>query len=178
MRISLGSPIASADVTMSFSGDKYELTNFRAPNAGQKKLRRAVVIGGGVLAVWIGTIGVVAAKRFKAVDEGSSISAPPVAAAAAPAQAPSEAKPTAAVAAEAPIAKPTAAVAVAAAEEKETSAKAHSSTHSKASRASSRHHRSSKRYAATTSTATKPAASASGSRMKDDQLDALLKQFK
>lgn len=158
---------------MSFSGDansKYELTNFRAPNAGQKKLKRAAAIGGAVLVVWVGTIGVVAAKRFQTPDETSTAAAAPTSPAPSPVAAPQSAPPAAV--------QP--AVTVAKTEESAPEqAKADSaSVAKKSARSAARRPRSSKRYAATAASASSKPSSGTATRMKDDQLDALLKQFK
>ncbi len=165
---------------MGFSGDvnsKYALENFRVPNTGDKKMKRLAIGGGVVLAAWVVGIGAFAISRFQKAQPELAASGAAVMAAAQARVAPAPA-PIVPVAAVAAVQAPPAALPVVA----KTSDNASSRSH-KASKSKSRSHASSKRHSARRSsyaatTPTSKASSGGQARMKDDQLDALLKQFK
>ncbi|MDX2021642.1 MAG: hypothetical protein SF187_15470 [Deltaproteobacteria bacterium] len=153
---------------------KYALPKFKSAASSQKRNQKLALAGAGLVVVWMMALGAVAYKRH-ADAEAATQAALQVRAAqeaialaaqhsvAAPASAPVAA----------PAVAPSAPVAVAAAAPTKPASTSHHRSHSSP--------RSKTRTLAARSTSSSKAvatASPSAKRMKDDQLDALLKQFK
>lgn len=154
---------------------KYALPKFKNAATSQKRTKTFVILGAGAVTLWMGALGAVAysrnAKAQAVIAQQAAVQSPttqtaPVAATQPPPQLLAQAEPAAAAADV--DRKP-----VAEADKVRTKSSSRVSSHSK------RSHSSRKSYASRSSSVSAKVSSDSGAkRMKDDQLDALLKQFK
>lgn len=160
---------------------KYALPKFKTVASSQKRVKTFAIVGAGVLTLWIGALGAVAVSRHRHAQEAASAQL-------AQSQA-SEAERAASISRATAIApnlavnspssvpmKPSPIIANGTTGEKSVSSAPKSSRRS----ASHRGHsvRQTSKTLASRTVASKSASEPSAKRMKDDQLDALLKQFK
>jgi|GEM_PF-5175822 len=156
---------------------KYALPKIKTVASSQKRLKTFAVVGAGVLTLWVGALGAVAFNRHSQALANAQLAQTQAAQAAKPA----ESQVTAPVTAHRDVA-PSATVAIneAGSVAKRTVATSHGATTKSTRRTSSHGHllRSSTKSMGSRTVASKSASEPSAKRMKDDQLDALLKQFK
>jgi len=158
---------------------KYALPKIKTVASSQKRLKTFAAVGAGVLTLWVGALGAVAFNRHSQAQ--ALANAQLAQTQAAQAEKPAESQVTAPVTAHRDVA-PSATVAIneAGSVAKRTVATSHGATTKSTRRTSSHGHllRSSTKSMGSRTVASKSASEPSAKRMKDDQLDALLKQFK